>query len=74
VALFNYDDIWKDRGGWQIANTHYILPTTPGRRSIDDIPSKKKNMYRKRYDMLDDFEQQLAFCENSAQLCKFDAT
>jgi uncharacterized protein VirK/YbjX len=73
-ALFNYDEIWKDRGGWQIDDTHYALPTMPARRSIDDVPSKKKNMYRRRYNMLDDLEQQLHVCGNSAQVCKFDAT
>lgn len=49
----NYDEIWHDRGGFALDDQFYALPLTRERRADDDIPAKKRSMYRQRYAMLD---------------------
>lgn len=50
--LFNYDDFWRENSGvmqgdyWTLSN-HLEL------KGLEEIPSKKRSMYRKRYEMLD---------------------
>ncbi len=48
-----YDDVWIERGGTRVADTHFQLPLTGSRREIDEIPAKKRSMYRRRYEMFD---------------------
>lgn len=56
----NYDTIWQENGGWIDANgatgqtdNFYQLPTQSPRKPIEDIASKKRSLYRRRYEMLD---------------------
>lgn len=51
-TFFDYDEFWRDNGAnlqhyWQI-------PLIASKKSLDEIPSKKRSMYRKRYEMLND--------------------
>ncbi|MCW9718640.1 VirK/YbjX family protein [Avibacterium sp. 21-599] len=56
--LFNYDDFWKENNG--IAeNGYWTLPLEIERKPLEDIQSKKRSMYRKRYEMLDELETDL---------------
>jgi uncharacterized protein len=48
----NYDDIWEDRGGTRISPDFYEIKVVQERRVLEDIPSKKRGMYRKRYEMM----------------------
>lgn len=52
----NYDEIWRDRGGEWRADGFFAIPTAAGRRAADDIPARKRAMYRSRYAMLDDID------------------
>jgi uncharacterized protein VirK/YbjX len=49
-----YDDVWEDRGGSRIAETHFELPLAGERRNLDDVMGKKRAMYRRRYQMFDE--------------------
>jgi uncharacterized protein VirK/YbjX len=69
----NYDEIWKDRGGTQVSKTHFELPAQAVRRSLEEISSKKRGMYRKRYDMLDELEQRFQRHYTESSLLRFDA-
>ncbi|MGR3807603.1 VirK/YbjX family protein [Pasteurella testudinis] len=52
--LFNYDDFWRENGAELNPLTQYWqLSTALERRNLDEVQSKKRSMYRKRYDMLD---------------------
>ena len=53
---FSYDEVWRERGGVDNGKGFFSLPVAPIRRAEDDIPSKKKQMYRKRYAKLDQVE------------------
>lgn len=54
-VYFNYDEFWEENGGTR--ETHaWRLPLTIERRPLEEIASKKRSMYRKRYEMLDTLE------------------
>ncbi|MBA2400367.1 MAG: DUF535 family protein [Bradyrhizobium sp.] len=55
----SYDEIWRERGGSYAGHGFFILPTTASRRADEDIPAKKKAMYRKRYAMMSIVEAEL---------------
>ena len=55
----SYDDIWVERGGRQGDDGFFVLPVDAARRGDNDIPTKKKAMYAKRYAMLDLIEADL---------------
>lgn len=57
-VYFNYDDFWEENGGTREANA-WRLPLTIERRPLEEIASKKRSMYRKRYEMLDGLEAQM---------------
>ncbi|MDO4430883.1 MAG: DUF535 family protein [Lonepinella koalarum] len=58
--LFNYDEFWQDNGGKLNAKGYWQLPLEIERKTLEDIASKKRSMYRKRYEMFDNMQQQ--FC------------
>lgn len=57
----NYDQFWQEYGATLGSDGYWHLPATPPRKSLEEIESKKRSMYRKRYQMLDDM---LAGMEN----------
>lgn len=50
--LFNYNEFWQENQA-NYHNGYWFLPLTIERKSLDDIASKKRSMYRKCYAMLD---------------------
>ena len=48
----NYDEVWTDRGGVRVDPMFYQLDTGDTVRDLATIPSKKRGMYRRRFDML----------------------
>ncbi|GAB3775748.1 VirK/YbjX family protein [Ramlibacter monticola] len=51
-VLTNYDEIWSERGGQRVAPTHFELPLAPSARPLDEVPSRKRALYRRRNEML----------------------
>ncbi|MGS2718461.1 DUF535 family protein [Eionea flava] len=52
----NYDTVWEENGGWQEKDGDdyfYQLPIRSPRKPIEEIASKKRSLYRRRYAMLD---------------------
>ncbi|OOF71004.1 VirK/YbjX family protein [Rodentibacter caecimuris] len=49
---FNYDEFWQENEA-KLRQGYWRLNTEISRKSLDDIPSKKRSMYRKRYEMFD---------------------
>lgn len=56
----NYDEIWIDNGGVAGNDGFYQLKTSTAHKDLSEIDSKKRSMYRKRYEMLDQIEQQIS--------------
>lgn len=51
------DGFWQELGGTQAADARfYVLPLAEARKSLSDIPSHKRNVYRKRFAFLDRLE------------------
>lgn len=57
--LFNYDEFWQENDGVK-NGAYWQLPLTMERKPLEDIASKKRSMYRKRYEMLDQLAQDIA--------------
>jgi len=55
----NYNEIWEDRGGSRVDPTFYRLPLQSSRRNLEEIPAKKRGMYRRRYELLNALTAQL---------------
>ncbi|WP_397449711.1 DUF535 family protein [Pseudomonas sp. NA-150] len=51
----NYDVIWLEHGATQSEREDFFaIPTASSRKSPDDISSKKRAMYRRRHELLDE--------------------
>lgn len=57
--LFNYDDFWQENGAEKNEQGYWQIPLAENRKPLEDIASKKRAMYRKRYAMLDDCRAQI---------------
>lgn len=68
-----YDEIWDDRGGTRVAETHFELPVAAMRRDLEEIAAKKRSMYRRRYEMLDEFAVSLPRDLAAVERRRFDA-
>jgi uncharacterized protein VirK/YbjX len=55
----DYDEFWQELGGEKSGEWFYSLPLVQHRRTYDEIPSKKRASYARRYKLLDDLEQQM---------------
>lgn len=50
----NYDEIWLEHGAsLSVVDGFYEIPNHSRRKEITDIPSKKRAMYRRRYELLE---------------------
>lgn len=57
----NYNEIWIEHGG--VPSTiagFYEIPIEPHRKELTEVPAKKRAMYRRRYAILAEIEQQVA--------------
>ena len=48
----DYDEIWRDRGGVASADGFFVIDTRYAPRPLEEVPARKRAMYRRRYDML----------------------
>jgi uncharacterized protein VirK/YbjX len=50
---FDYAAFWQEAGAQLNPHGHWALPLSTPRRSPEDIPTRKRSQYRKRYALLD---------------------
>jgi uncharacterized protein len=55
----NYNEVWVDRGAVRVDPMFYQLAVTEPERDLADIPSKKRGMYRRRFEMLRNIKSQM---------------
>lgn len=55
----NYDEIWLERGGIVVTSDYFVFSVDPQRKNLEDVPSKKRSMYRRRYDFLEATEARM---------------
>ena len=58
--LADYDSFWRSLGGQQQENGNFALPLTMPRKPMEEIASKKRSEYRRRYILLDSLHQQVS--------------
>lgn len=59
VLLLNYNDIWLERGGVQDSEDFFVLSVETPMRNLEEVPSKKRAMYRRRYELLQSIDEQM---------------
>jgi len=59
-SLFHasYDEFWQTLNAVPMSSPLYCLPTTFARKPLEEIASKKRSEYRKRYELLDALAEQ----------------
>ncbi|MFV7529800.1 VirK/YbjX family protein [Enterobacter mori] len=57
--LADYDSFWLSLGGERRESGHFSLPLTMPRKPMEEIASKKRAEYRRRYELLDSLIQQM---------------
>ena len=58
----NYDLFWQENGATLGDDGYWHLPQIPPRKDLAEIESKKRSMYRKRYQMLDNMAAEMQAC------------
>jgi uncharacterized protein VirK/YbjX len=56
----DYDSFWQSLSGEQNADGTFLLPSTIARKPMEEIASKKRSEYRRRYELLDSLQAQIA--------------
>ncbi|RQP26348.1 DUF535 domain-containing protein [Albitalea terrae] len=56
----NYDEIWTERGAQKVTDDFFSLAIEAPLKSLDDVPSKKRAMYRRRYELLESLDSRIA--------------
>ncbi|MGZ5203420.1 MAG: DUF535 family protein [Caldimonas sp.] len=55
-----YDDIWRENGATTGHKSGFLtIPVQTRRRSVEEIPSNKRALYRRRYQFLDDLQARI---------------
>ena len=55
----DYDEFWKSLGSEKVDSIFWTLPTKIVRKSIGDIPSKKRSQYINKYKILDELNERV---------------
>lgn len=57
----SFSDFWEESGGHPCEDKRfYELPLTEARKTMEEIPTRKRNYYRKRYALLDEVDASVA--------------
>lgn len=55
-----YNAVWLERGAFRVDETMFELPVQARWRTADEIPPRKRALYRRRYDMLAEIRDVMA--------------
>lgn len=58
----DYDSFWESIGASKIDRNFFLVPFPIPRKAMEDIASKKRSEYTRRYTLLDSLEQQIQDC------------
>lgn len=74
LPRLSYNRVWEERGGWTIDETQFELPLLIQRRDLDEVGSKKRQMYRQRYALFEEISRAFPAKLSEAPRVSFDAT
>lgn len=57
--FLNYNDVWMERGGVPSNEDFFALSVEAPLKDLDEVPSKKRAMYRRRYELLRSVEDRM---------------
>jgi Uncharacterized protein conserved in bacteria len=57
--LADYDSFWRSMSGEPLPSGHFQLPLEMARKPMEEIASKKRSEYRRRYELLDSLIEQI---------------
>ncbi|XBS68683.1 VirK/YbjX family protein [Acerihabitans sp. KWT182] len=60
VFMASYDEFWDSINAIPYSTSLYDIPLTIPRKEMDDLPSKKRSEYRKRYALLDELSNSMS--------------
>ena len=63
----SYDEFWAECGGTSGGDETFVLPARPVERAAETLKSGKRQMYRRRYAMLDELAAQIR--DNLTEAC-----
>lgn len=69
----DYDQAWVDRGGMRVDASHFELPLVASIRPLEDVPSRKRALYRRRSEMLESIQKGRSVL-TQAPVVRFEAT
>ncbi|MGP1366928.1 MAG: VirK/YbjX family protein [Schwartzia sp. (in: firmicutes)] len=57
----NFSDFWREAGGWETADPRFDeLPLTEGRKTMEEVPTRKRAVYRRRFALMDEIDAAIA--------------
>ncbi len=63
----DFSDFWRETGGTETDdNRFYELPLVESRKTMEEVPTRKRAVYRRRFAMLDELDEAVAVNMNSA--------
>ena len=67
----NFEDFWLEAGGQMTGDKRFCeLPLVEPRKSMDEVKTHKRNLYRKRFEFLDEVDRVIE--ENIRRIMKQD--
>ena len=52
-VLVSYNEVWAEHGGLALDNGFFEIPAIVRQKDMSEIPTRKRAVYRRRYEMLD---------------------
>ncbi|CAI0753782.1 VirK/YbjX family protein [Serratia plymuthica] len=63
----SYDEFWESLGGVKMNKRVWNLPIWPERKMLENIPSKKRSEYRRRFQLLDSMNEEINNCISTSK-------
>ena len=65
----DFSEFWLEAGGWKTEDERFDeLPLVEPRKTIEEVPTRKRAVYRRRFAMLDEIDRQVAKCLSDISL------
>lgn len=57
----NFSDFWRETGGWETSDPRFDeLPLMEGRKTMEEVPTRKRAVYRRRFALMDEIDTAIA--------------
>lgn len=56
----DFSEFWQESGGWRTTDARFMeLPLTEKRKAMEEVPTRKRAVYRRRFAMLDEIDGEI---------------